>query len=111
MASYLLIEGGKVANRIEVNPQDFPKWTLIPDVVGVEIGDLWDGVSFSKPAPDIEALAQAVREERNRLLTECDWTQLPDAPVDSAAWAVYRQALRDVSKQEGFPLNVIWPVV
>jgi len=36
-----------------------------------------------------------MRHYRDRLLAESDWTQLPDAPVDRAAWAKYRQALRD----------------
>ena len=36
-----------------------------------------------------------MRHHRNRLLAQSDWTQLPDAPVDTAAWAVYRQELRD----------------
>jgi hypothetical protein len=52
---------------------------------------------------------QQVREQRNQKLAERDWTQLPDAPVDQAAWAIYRQALRDVTVQEGFPWNVTWP--
>lgn len=53
--------------------------------------------------------ATNVRADRNRRLSECDWTQLPDAPVDHATWAAYRQALRDVSSQPGFPWNVQWP--
>ena len=36
-----------------------------------------------------------MRYYRNRLLVDSDWTQLPDAPVDAAAWANYRQQLRD----------------
>jgi len=44
--------------------------------------------------PD-EYLVERMRNHRNRLLAESDWTQLPDAPVDRAAWATYRQALRD----------------
>jgi len=51
---------------------------------------------------------------RDRLLTGSDWTQLPDAPLTAAqksAWVVYRQALRDVTKQAGFPANVTWPIV
>ena len=36
-----------------------------------------------------------MRHHRDRLLAESDWTQLPDAPVDREAWAIYRQALRD----------------
>lgn len=51
-----------------------------------------------------------VRQQRNQYLAECDWTQLPDAPVDSSSWAIYRQALRDMSLQNGFPYNVIWPI-
>lgn len=53
--------------------------------------------------------ASEVRTERNRRLADCDWTQLPDAPVDRAAWATYRQDLRDVTKQPGFPWSVQWP--
>lgn len=50
-----------------------------------------------------------VRARRNSLLIESDWTQLKDAPVDQLAWATYRQALRDVTSQKGFPANVVWP--
>jgi hypothetical protein len=53
-----------------------------------------------------------VRAERDRLLTESDWTQVPDAVnagADIDAWADYRQQLRDVSKQQGFPWEVEWP--
>jgi hypothetical protein len=53
--------------------------------------------------------AADIRAERNVRLVACDWTQLPDAPVDSAAWAAYRQALRDVTGQSGFPWAVTWP--
>jgi len=53
--------------------------------------------------------AGEVRAERNSRLEACDWTQLSDAPVDRTAWATYRQALRDVSKQSGFPWNTTWP--
>ena len=54
--------------------------------------------------------AKSVREQRTTKLSECDWTQLADAPVDKAAWATYRQALRDVTKQAGFPWDIEWPV-
>ena len=42
-----------------------------------------------------EWLVERMRLNRDRLLAECDWTQTADAPVDKAAWAAYRQALRD----------------
>ena len=55
------------------------------------------------------ALAEEVRTERDTLLTASDWTQVADAPVDQTAWATYRQSLRDVPTQEGFPDNITWP--
>lgn len=51
----------------------------------------------------------AIRRERNEFLRNTDWTQVIDAPVDQDSWANYRQALRDITKQEGFPWEVIWP--
>jgi endonuclease/exonuclease/phosphatase family metal-dependent hydrolase len=53
--------------------------------------------------------AAQVRSERNALLVASDWTQVADAPVDKAAWATYRQALRDVTQQSGFPWTIEWP--
>jgi len=51
----------------------------------------------------------AVRVARNNMLKDSDWTQLVDSPADKTAWAVYRQALRDVTAQARFPLSVTWP--
>jgi len=50
-----------------------------------------------------------VRSRRNALLQSSDWTQVADAPVDQAAWAAYRQSLRDIPSQPGFPFSVTWP--
>lgn len=60
----------------------------------------------ARPADEIAA---EVRFKRDRLLAESDWTQVADAPVDQTAWATYRQALRDIPQQAGFPENVTWP--
>lgn len=66
-----------------------------------------------KTAEDIQAetdaQAASVRAQRNRLLADSDWTQLADSTADKAAWATYRQALRDITAQDGFPWNVVWP--
>ena len=57
-----------------------------------------------------EELAIEVRSERNRLLIETDWTQGRDVVLSNdAEWKTYRQALRDLSSQSGFPSNVTWP--
>lgn len=59
-------------------------------------------------AATVGAQWTVVRAERNKLLADCDWTQLPDASADAAAWAVYRQALRDITDQSD-PFNIQWP--
>jgi hypothetical protein len=53
--------------------------------------------------------AKSVRQSRSDRLADCDWTQVADSPVDKAAWATYRQALRDITTQNGFPWTVTWP--
>lgn len=62
--------------------------------------------------PTQEEKEQAIRNERNLRLAYTDWTQLPDAPLTAeqkAAYAEYRQALRDVPEQAGFPDAIEWP--
>jgi hypothetical protein len=50
------------------------------------------------------------RESRDQLLAETDWTQTVDVPqATKDKWAPYRQALRDVPQQAGFPDNIQWP--
>jgi hypothetical protein len=48
-----------------------------------------------EPTDDNDILAARMKHQRNRLLSECDWTMHGDAPTDKTAWATYRQALRD----------------
>jgi hypothetical protein len=55
--------------------------------------------------------AAEVRTERDAKLAATDWTQVADAPVDKAAWATYRQSLRDVPEQAGFPSTIAWPTI
>lgn len=53
--------------------------------------------------------ANEIRLERDSLLSSTDWTQVVDSPVDQRVWAEYRQALRDVPQQPGFPRDIDWP--
>lgn len=69
--------------------------------------------AIAKPTPifDADAAAMQIRIKRNKLLATCDWTQVNDIPVvTSQKWATYRQELRDVPQQSGYPYNVVWPV-
>jgi hypothetical protein len=74
----------------------------------------WTGAEWVY-TPNLEELAAIAISKRNQLLSESDWTQLPDsrAAMDAekaAQWDAYRQALRDVSGQSEFPTNIAWPV-
>ena len=53
--------------------------------------------------------AAQVRSKRNTMLSNSDWTQIADSTADKQAWAAYRQALRDISGQSGFPWTIEWP--
>jgi hypothetical protein len=55
------------------------------------------------------AQAKSVRQTRTEKLKDSDWTQIADSTADKALWAAYRQALRDVTGQEGFPWTITWP--
>jgi hypothetical protein len=80
----------------------------------IENGVVYDVVVENKTPVELDAetaqKANEVRYKRNVLLTQSDWTQLADAPVDKVSWAVYRQALRDITLQAGFPFTVDFPV-
>jgi len=100
-----IIENNVVINTIEVDSLDF-----LPNLIEATDGSIgWsyvDGV-FSPPVPFFTE--EQIRTKRDSLLAESDWTQVADAPVDQTAWATYRQALRDIPTQSGFPNNVTWP--
>ena len=53
--------------------------------------------------------AASVRNSRTEKLKDSDWTQIADSTADKAVWATYRQALRDITAQSGFPWTITWP--
>lgn len=69
----------------------------------------WSGTAWEMDSAEFMAL---VRNQRDMRLYQSDWTQVADAPVDSAAWATYRQALRDFPSTvttESTLEELIWP--
>jgi len=58
----------------------------------------------------IDTQWQVIRTQRNQMLKDSDWTQVADAPVDKAVWAIYRQALRDIPTQAD-PFQINWPIL
>lgn len=102
-----------------VRMQDPPSHSQVLQTC-VRVEPVFDGQSWVEtwsvedaPAEEVEArraaLSKQVRLIRDYKLAQYDWTQLPDSTADKAAWAAYRQALRDITLSEGFPDNVSWP--
>lgn len=106
------VQNGIVTNVAFFAAGDDPaKYGYIACADTVAIGDTYSNGQFGPPPPPPPPTEEDVRAQRDRLLYQCDWTMLPDAPpeVVKADWEVYRQALRDVTNQPGFPENVVWP--
>lgn len=111
------------ATTADKDPLDSTNWlipagcveTAPPTVTDSQLAK-WDGSKWSvetipvaEPDPKPIAPEVLVRAKRDGLLINSDWTQVDDSPVDKSAWATYRQSLRDVPTQAGFPNSVTWP--
>lgn len=70
------------------------------------------GLSWSVESLPNDTASNNIRKRRDFLLSESDWVVVKASeyakPI-SSSWLTYRQALRDVTLQEGFPYSVIWP--
>ena len=113
---HAIIKDGTVIN-IVVAEQAFAEqqgWVQCPD--DVSVGWLYDGATFSED-PNLAAQVIAyqekmVRNERNKLLADCDWIVIMHTEKGTnipAAWEIYRQSLRDITSQQGFPHTINWP--
>lgn len=81
------------------------------DVVSLSAEEqaLFDTAQAEYEAGADARLALEARKERDTRLRGSDWAVLADAPTDKTAWQAYRQELRDVPQQEGFPNSINWP--
>jgi hypothetical protein len=62
--------------------------------------------------PTLMAVSKRERAKRDQMLYSTDWTQLPDAPLTEQelhSWREYRQSLRNIPEQDGFPYLIEWP--
>lgn len=99
------------SSKPSFNPASHKLQESTPVLEGGQWRQQWQAVLLSPEEQTISDKNQAdtVRAGRNARLAQCDWTQLADSPVDGEAWTAYRQALRDVPAQPGFPWEVTWP--
>ena len=83
-----------------------PGREIYEQIVAVHSADI---VPMPKEGKD-EWHAAQVRYERDLRLKKTDWTQAPDVPAATRdVWTAYRQELRDIPQQEGFPYTYTWP--
>lgn len=99
--------------NVATSPQPAPAaGQIVEEGTPALLNGTWTQTWAIRTATSAETALQAfsVRNTRNTKLAACDWTQVADAPVNQATWAAYRQALRDITAQAGFPWDVQWPV-
>jgi hypothetical protein len=91
----------------QINGQWFTKYVLGPIFTDGETTAAEQEAAY-QATKDAEQ-AKSVRNQRTEKLKDSDWTQIADSTADKEAWATYRQALRDITAQSGFPWTVTWP--
>lgn len=109
----LFIEGSYIDTKYMII-NEVPQ--LIPQNTGKDyyVFD-FDSKTWVDPlTPDQRYIVEAnnCNLQRNKLLYESDWTQIPNGPLSvqkQQEWADYRQQLRDITSQPGYPFNVVWP--
>lgn len=115
-----VIKGGVVQNVIEINGMSRAEYEQLEQCVlvdveghfGVNIGDIYDAQTglFYRDGVRVDMLnALAIREAR---LKASDYAMMPDYPcseTERAGWIAYRQALRDITEQAGYPDTIVWP--
>lgn len=107
---YAIIENGKVINIALATPEFATEQGWIECPEGVGIGWMFNGQELLEPIRDFEAEWKMVRQKRNQLLSESDWTQGADIPQPiKDKWNPYRQALREIPQLYIDPKEIIWP--
>jgi hypothetical protein len=92
----------------EINGKWYTKYVLGPVFADTEEATAAEQEAEYKAMKDAEQ-AKSVRQSRTEKLKDSDWTQIADSTADKDAWAAYRQALRDITSQAGFPWTIDWP--
>lgn len=112
-----IIGTGSVTARYDISQfEDEHTGVLVVEALPGDGHKVVDGNLAPVEPGDFEddLLAEAwfnLRAERHARLAASDWTQVPDAPVDQSAWAIYRQQLRDLPANTADPRQVVWPAI
>jgi len=93
-------------------PQSDPLTEVVAETTAVKINGVWTQQWVVNRLPQDQADAN-VRSQRDGLLSESDWVVIKSVETEVPeieAWKTYRQKLRDIPQQPGFPWNVSWPI-
>ena len=107
---------GYICMESDTEPEFFTRWVHTPADSPDNVGDKTGGIgSIAIVLTDTEydtVLAASARQKRDRIIAATDYLVTPDYPISDDRLAkvkIYRQALRDIPEQAGFPRTIIWP--
>ena len=107
---------GNVCMESDTEPEFYTRWVHTtpesPDNVGNKSAGIGSIAIVLTDAEYDTVLAASARQKRDRLIAATDYLVTPDYPIESDRLAkvkIYRQALRDIPEQSGFPRNITWP--
>ena len=107
---------GNVCMESDTEPEFYTRWVHTPadspDNVATKDADVGDIAIYLTDAEYDTVLAASARQKRDRLIATTDYLVTPDYPIESDRLAkvkIYRQALRDIPEQSGFPRTIAWP--
>ena len=107
---------GYICMESDTEPEFFTRWVHTTPESPDNVGDKSSGIgSIAIVLTDAEydtVLAASARQKRDRLIATTDYLVTPDYPIESDRLAkvkIYRQALRDIPEQSGFPRTITWP--
>ena len=107
---------GYICMESDTEPEFYTRWVHTPadspDNVGDKSGCIGSIAIYLTDAEYDTVLAASARQKRDRLIATTDYLVTPDYPIESDRLAkvkIYRQALRDIPEQSGFPRTITWP--
>ena len=107
---------GNVCMESDTEPEFFTRWVRTPadspDNAATKDADVGDIAIYLTDAEYDTVLAASARQKRDRLIAVTDYLVTPDYPISDDRLAkvkTYRQALRDIPEQAGFPRTITWP--
>ena len=107
---------GYICMESDTEPEFYTRWVHTtpesPDNVGDKSGDIGSIAIVLTDAEYNTVLATSARQKRDRLIATTDYLVTQDYPIEPDRLAkvkIYRQALRDIPEQSGFPRSITWP--